>query len=153
MEYATVVRGYIVRVEEQTLLYCEKCQWLAYLLPGTQVDAHRLKLVTGVEISARLVRSSGSAGKPENNKRRNNAADPKSNVFRLSIAIIQLSRSLLRVLRANRRDPNVDSPISCQDFNPAERERERDDQLAPARRSVDFLDFIINFFWCTLQTR
>jgi len=46
---------------------------------------HRLKLVTGVEISTRLVRTSGSEGKVVNRRSRIAAADPKSSALCLSI--------------------------------------------------------------------
>ena len=49
---------------------------------------HLLKLVMGVEISARLVRRSGSRGKAENKRKRSAAAEPNKSIFRRPIFIL-----------------------------------------------------------------
>ena len=54
---------------------------------------HRLKLVTGVDISTRLVNKSGRAGKNTIRSRRTAAAALKSAVFRLSISIVLINIS------------------------------------------------------------
>lgn len=67
-------------VKEEPFLYCED---LAHALVRAWtlsnmwylVGVHRLKLVTGVEISARPVRRFGRRGKAVNNKKRNAAAE------------------------------------------------------------------------------
>ena len=48
---------------------------------------HLLKLVTGVEISTRLVRRVGKDGKTANSRRRTAAAEPNSSAFCLSMFI------------------------------------------------------------------
>lgn len=56
-----------------------------------EISIHLLKLVTGVEISARPVRRSGSRGKAEKRKKRRAAAEPKSSTFRRSMAMMPVS--------------------------------------------------------------
>jgi hypothetical protein len=86
MENTTIVRGYIVRVEENTFEYCTKL--FQKLLHSSQLvaDIHLLKLETGVEISTLFVRIVGREGKAVNKRRRIAAATPKSKSFCLLIA-------------------------------------------------------------------
>ena len=89
--YATIVGGDIVGVEKEAFLYC----WLRQLreLPRpefTEVElrVRLLKLVTGVEISTRPPRSSGSEGKAVKSNSLRAAAAAKREAFRRSIAMI-----------------------------------------------------------------
>lgn len=66
-------------IEEESFLYCQRLVMhactLEYQAPSAMVvDLHRLKLVTGVDISARPVRRSGRGGKARNSRKRSAAA-------------------------------------------------------------------------------
>jgi hypothetical protein len=87
---STVVRRDIMRVEEEPFLHC-LC--VNRLLESQQYILHRLKLVTGVEISTRPVNTSGRPGKQSIKIRRTAAAAQYSATFRLSTVMAMEGKS------------------------------------------------------------
>ena len=79
VEDAAIVRRDVMSIEEESFLHCQRlvmnaCK-LEYQAQGVMVvDPHRLKLVTGVDISARPVRRSGRRAKARNSRKRSAAA-------------------------------------------------------------------------------
>lgn len=72
--------------KERDLLVLVVCQYASNAARRSNY-VHRLKLVTGVEISTRPVRRSGKEGNARKRTRRTAAAKPKSSAFCRSIAI------------------------------------------------------------------
>lgn len=80
VEDAAIVWRDVMSIEEEPFLYCRRlvvhpCKLEYQLQCVMVVDLHRLKLVTGVDISARPVRRSGKRGKAENRRKRSAAAE------------------------------------------------------------------------------
>ena len=73
MEDTPIVRGDVVCVEEEAFLYWRS---VSTEIPSAQeIYSHLLKLVTGVDISARPVSRGGSDGKAKNRSSRRAAAE------------------------------------------------------------------------------
>lgn len=83
---SAVVRGDIVRVKKEAFFHCRSVGNDTKPI-GVGLFLHRLKLVTGVDISTRPVRRSGREGNAKKRRSLRAAAEPKSNAFRRSITI------------------------------------------------------------------
>lgn len=98
MEDAAVVRVDIVFIEEQAFLHCfnpkkKESAWREWGGGSGNMRSvvHRLKLVTGVEISTRPVNRSGRPGKKANRASRRAAAPAKTPALLFRVIAVDMA--------------------------------------------------------------